>query len=225
MLISISRRFIFVAVSKTGSTAIESALASAADVSASAGPAAKHAGIARILKEYDSLFSQERYCAESFFKFAVLRDPVDRLNSWYRYRIGNNPRSRLPPETSFLEFLEMKDFALVRPEDGRPNAQIEYLRDETGRLLVDYLIPYEKLEQHFEILSRGIGGTGKLQRQNVSRITAKDSPVPDQLLPKLHDFFWEDYELIERLPEINERGLARLCETRAFAENRYRSFD
>ena len=86
MLIGVKKRFVFVANSKTASTSIEKALVPHAEIQRGGGSNRKHIFLRAGLREYGFLFERKKYAADTFFKFGVMRDPVEWIQSWYRYR-------------------------------------------------------------------------------------------------------------------------------------------
>lgn len=105
MLISKSHQFIFLAVPKTASSSIEHALAEFR--SPLTGCFNKHATCTKLSRD----LPPEIW--DSYFKFAVVRNPYDTLQSWYFYRqredLANpkHPRHNLyTGNISFDEFVE-----------------------------------------------------------------------------------------------------------------------
>ena len=105
MLISVKKRFIFIANSKTASTSIEAVLAPYAEINRIGSALRKHISWEASKKEYKFLFKLDEYHPDSFFKFVVVREPVEWVLSWYNYRLGNSklPNS-LPSDMPFYQF-------------------------------------------------------------------------------------------------------------------------
>jgi len=210
MLIGVRNRFVFVANSKTASTAIEQALAGHAEIQRGGSPARKHASLREILTEYDFLFGREEYAPESFFIFGVMRDPLDWIGSWFRYRKGNRVGNRLPGETSFAGFWARGDWNITR-KDGSPNLQSDRFTAADGTVLADVIIPYHDLAPQFAAICAGLGVDAELPWKNVSRIREIDEDIPPSLIGEIRAHFAGDYALLERLDDINARGMAKLA--------------
>ncbi len=84
MLVFSKARLVFLSVPKTGTTAYHSALAPYASMTVSAPPELKHSPVFR----YNRFFrpALEKFIGEPLDVIAVMREPLDWLGSWYRYR-------------------------------------------------------------------------------------------------------------------------------------------
>lgn len=213
MLIGVRKRFVFVANSKTASTAIEQALINHAEIHRGGSPQRKHIPLREAVKDYDFLFGQPAYRLDSFFSFGVLRDPVDWILSWFRYRKGNKVASPLPPEISFTEFWRRNDWNRRLP-DGKPRLQREFFLAEDDTPLADYLIPYEDIDTHFARICEGLGVKVPLRKENVSKIRPEAEGVPPELMDEVRAFYAADYALRAQLPALNAAGLEKLAARR-----------
>lgn len=209
MLIGSRHRFIFVANTKSASTAIERALKPHAEIHHGGTPARKHIALAAALEEYADLFARPGMGAEAFFKFGVMRDPVDWIGSWFRYRKRKGARNPLPPAMSFAEFWARGDWNIIR-RDGRRNLQHRLFTAADGTVLADVIIPYHRLAELFPTICAHLGVRAAPERRNVSREPAETVEIPPRLREELRDFYAEDYALFERLDAINAAGMARL---------------
>jgi hypothetical protein len=94
-----------------------------------------------------------------YFRFSVVRNPWDRFVSGWKYLSATRHRS-------------LRDVLANLPRDGadyrhltRPQHTILY--DENGRLIVDYIIRFESLQQDFDEVCKIIGKPeGKLPQVN-----------------------------------------------------------
>lgn len=209
MLIGIEKKFVFVANTKTASTSIEKVLAPHAEVSHGGTPARKHVPLRRIYSLYPEVFrgGAQKPVTHRFFKFGVMRDPIDWLGSWFRYRKGNKVDSPLPAEMTFQEFWEKRDWNIIKP-DGARFLQRHLFCAAEGHVLADVIIPYEQLNGMFGEICDCLGIDSPLPRENVSHLS--DFEVPPALEAALREHLAPDYALRNRLDEINEKGMARL---------------
>ncbi|MEJ8567760.1 sulfotransferase family 2 domain-containing protein [Elongatibacter sediminis] len=200
MLISISRRFVFVANSKAASTSIEKSLSRHADVVYQGSPDRKHINLENARVEFESLFSEVGF--HRFFKFGVMRDPVSWILSWFRYRKRRNNPNALPGKMTFDAFWERKDWNFIRT-DGTKRLQRDFFVSSDGKLLADYIIPYHELEPHYRKVCKALGVSARLPRVNVSQPGVTEAQLSGDTLSQLREFYTEDYELFNRLDSIN----------------------
>ena len=211
MLIGLQHRFIFVANTKSASTAIESALRPYAEIHHGGTPARKHIALHAALREYADLFARHGMATEDFFKFGVMREPIDWIASWFRYRKEGRVDNPLPAGMRFEEFWHRHDWNFTR-SDGRRSLQGPRFTARDGRVLADVIIPYHRLEEFFPVICAQLHLNVRLERHNVSAHTPETVKIPPWLRAELRDFYAEDYALFERLEAINTAGLARLAE-------------
>jgi Sulfotransferase family len=170
-MISADHRWIFVHIQKTGGTPVRAALG------VENNDAHKHF-FARELRQVYGEAAWNR-C----FKFAFVRNPWDRLVSWWSM-IDNGRDSTgtvQPPNNffgyvlrnarSFEEFILCCTDEIVDP-DGRKHIlrnQIDYLVDEDDGVMVDFIGRFEKLQDDFdEIMQRISLPKIELPRLNMS---------------------------------------------------------
>ena len=106
MLVFWKQKLVFLSVPKTGTTAIEEALAPTADMVISNPPELKHAPVYRYNRFFRPMF--ERACkTDDLELIAVMREPVSWLASWYRYRRRDFMRGHRNSthDVSFEEFV------------------------------------------------------------------------------------------------------------------------
>lgn len=208
MLASVEKRFLFVANTKTASTSIEHALIPYCEVFRSGTPQRKHITLHETLQGYQFLFGQPAHAPERYFKFGVMREPLDWIGSWFRYRKGNKVQSPLPAGMSFAEFWAMRDWNILLG-NGQPNLQRRMFVGPKGGVLADVIIPYHRLDAMLPEILELLRIPATLPHQNVSEITEAPA-MSDALRAELQAFYAPDYALWNRLDEINARGMAKL---------------
>lgn len=154
-MISHARRFIFVHIPKTGGTSIASHLFSFCET------VIKH-------QFFRDLLNERRQDID-YYSFTVVRNPWDREVSRYFYQ-RQNPANEWNEEASKYDF---KHWLKRRHRDtmflefmGAP--MMNWIIDESGKVSVDYIARYEKLEEDWMHLGKLLGVPCDLPRMNVS---------------------------------------------------------
>ncbi|MEM9434008.1 MAG: sulfotransferase family 2 domain-containing protein [Pseudomonadota bacterium] len=167
MLIFQKQNLAYLAVPKTGTTAIEQALDGFATAVFRDPPGLKHANARRFEREMRPLFGSRG--RERLETIAVIRDPVDWLKSWYRYRhrpaIEGSANSTAG--ISFDQFIEAY-LLEERPPFANIGAQSQFVADAAGKIIVDRLFQYERMDDLLEFLSERLGTEVTLSRVNTS---------------------------------------------------------
>lgn len=166
MLVFARPRLVLLSVPKTGTTALEAALSADADMVLRNPPHLKHTNLAGWQNRFAPLF-QDR--GAPFRTLAVVRDPVDRLRSWFRYR----HRDDLAGQPNSTRGLSFEDFAaeVMKPHDRAPYARIGTQSDFlTGRdgSRADLIYRYEDMGVLVDYLAATLGRKISLDRLNAS---------------------------------------------------------
>ena len=202
VLISLEYKFIFVANSKTASTSVESVLAKYADIKEKVDPRKKHQTCSQILNNYKEMLDAAGG-ADDFFKFGIMRKPIDWLYSWYRYRSGNEGiEAAIDEELSFEEFFYRGDWNIWLDRENKvPRLQSRHFISEIdGDLLVDKILKFENLnhELNATLAHLNLPIEEKLPVKNKSRIEKRLDLSPEfEMQLKRH--FSKDIEIYEAL--------------------------
>ena len=213
MLIGIEKRFIFVSNTKSASTSVEKALSPFSEVILGGTPKEKHISIRDFLANADQFVGGylNDFDPDEFFKFGIMRDPLEWIGSWYRYRISNKVADPLPKNMSFEEFWERRDWNVVK-RDGSPFLQCDKFCDNQGKPMVDVIIPFNDLPNFFGKICNELGIDSPLGKLNISN--RKELEVPQDILEELMQHYAKDYELLELSKELNEIGMKKLKKIR-----------
>lgn len=166
MLYFHQQRLAFLEVPKTGSSAVVAALRDDASMAIRRPPAMRHMNVAAFnARARDFIENSWDGPVETF---AVMREPVDRLVSWYRF-LQRVPLPGAPESTLGLTF---EDFvaAVLAGEDrfagiGR---QDRFLMRDGKVQLVTHLFAYDRQDVLLEFLSRRFNREIAFERVNVS---------------------------------------------------------
>jgi len=192
MLVFHKQRLVMLAVPKTGTTALEQALSPFASAVISDPPWQKHVQASQYRMQLATFFNQRG--TRPMELVAVMREPVEWLNSWYRYR--SRPQLRGTANStaglSFDEFvaawLEPKPpaFANITP-------QADYLTDDEGIIAVDHLFRYNDLGALLTFFERKLNTKLVLPQVNVSpKLPAE---LSDSLRERLKSHASADFDL------------------------------
>lgn len=148
MLISLSRKFIFVANLKSASTSIEDALAPFAEIRLTRSEWGKHRPLSALEVDFPEIFSESP--RRQFLAFGVIREPVDWLRSLYRSHKGAQFEGT-DLSTTGMTFGEFVDEWVPRhPDQTAP--QTAKFEDRRGIFALDFLLRFDRLDQDFAVL-------------------------------------------------------------------------
>jgi len=167
MLVFWKAKLVVLAVPKTGTTALEEALLPHADAAILSPPEKKHVTARRYRAQLAPFF--ENRGARRLETVAVIREPIDWLMSWHRYR-ARPEIAGSATSTAGVEFDRFVDGWLQdpAPEFARVGRQSRFVSDDAGRVIVDHLFRYETLEHAVNFLEERLGKTLAMRRRNVS---------------------------------------------------------
>ena len=183
MLVFWKENLVLLAVPKTGTTALEGALAPRASMVLRDPPQLKHAPCYRYRRFFKPLFVQAG--GQEPELIAVVRHPVDWLSSWYRYRhrddlVGHPNSTRgVSFDTFVTEYCKGKPAAYAAV-----GSQARFLTVGEEELGVDHLFRYEAPEALHAFLSDRLGPLPEMKRLNVS--PSLDTPLSADVLARLH---------------------------------------
>ncbi len=189
-------RLAVLAVPKTGTHAYQDALADSADIIIRGPTGAKHMNARKFHRHMRPLLGKED--SASLKTVAVIREPIDWLGSWYRYRtrpqLDGHPNSTA--NVTFDEFVQAY-LSNEPPAFARLGSQMRFVGDGSGNILVDQLFDYAKIEQFNQFLQR------KLDRV-VAPPRLNKSPAASLLLSKetealLRTLKEEDFHLYQSI--------------------------
>lgn len=168
MLVFWKQNLAILSVPKTGTTALEAALSPHADIVISNPPELKHLPVYRYTRFMEKMF--DKATGRKPETVAVVREPIDWLGSWYRYR----QRPELDGRANSTAGVSFDDFVLEYTK-GKPAAfanvgsQARFLAGEDdARCGVTHLFRYDRLDQLYAFLRERLGREFATERMNVS---------------------------------------------------------
>jgi len=194
MLIFWDQRLVFLATPKTGSTAIETALESLASASLQRPAALKHTNIGSYRRYLGPWLTAQT--GEPFTTVAVMRDPVDWLRSWYRFKLRDDHDDPVHAMEGigFAEFAADYAGGNARARSGI-GTQADFLTD--GADSVDRIFRYEQIGAFVDFLESRLDCAIELPRINVP--PSVDVNLPPEAEAALRQAMARDLALYARL--------------------------
>lgn len=167
MLVFHKERLVFLSVPKTGTTAWQAALRDRADIVISDPPELKHAPVYRYNRFFHPMF--QKVTKTDMDIIAVMREPLDWLGSWYRYR--RRPFLQGKPNTT--HDVTFDAFVQAYCQDRIPGfanvgSQAKFLEPRPNGVAVSRLFRYENPERLLTFLQDRLQTPITLERHNVS---------------------------------------------------------
>jgi len=197
MLLSLTKKFVFIANLKTASTSIERVLAVHCELRLTQSNHGKHQSFVEFAERFKWMLSLVN--VEDLFVFGVMRDPVDYVLSLYnshkREQFKENPRLY----TGDMDFARFIAQWVPRNADQLKNQYLRFVSAE-GRLITNLLISYDKLEAGLEMVAEKIGAPelSKLPRANASPSGLTRDELTREQIDWIEQRFRRDREFITR---------------------------
>lgn len=202
-------RFIFIANSKSASSSIEaSKLVKYSDIRVTSAYSGKHMSLESVYQRFGFLYKEFPF--ETFFKFSVIRDPLDWVISWYNFRSRPGEKKDrkygqkfYAGDISFEEFWQQnKDLPFLNPQSDR------FFAGDDGEIELNYLIKQSDFQKDFaevkEILDLSFIRIPRKNR-SLSRVDAAD--ISDVVKQEIAEKYARDYELYSSLAAFNQAGI------------------
>ncbi|SMX45157.1 gamma-glutamyl kinase [Maliponia aquimaris] len=194
MLVFWKARLVMLAVPKTGTSAYARALAPFASMVVSDPPELKHAPVYRYNRFFRPMFDK---MGGEMELLAVIREPVDWLGSWYRYR----QRDFLDGKPTSTRDMSFDDFCMAYAQEDRPpfanvGSQAKFVEPRPNGTAVSHLFRYENQSGLIGFLEDRLQVRIDLPRENVS--PSAQTTLSASTLARLHETCAEDFEVWER---------------------------
>lgn len=194
MLGFVAPRLVLLSIPKTGTTALEAALAPRAEIVLRARPEIKHLTMSQYNLRIEPLL--RNIPGPRFKVAAIIREPLSWLGSWYRYR--QRPQNAGKPNStigiSFEGFVQ--DYLSEdRPPYAALGRQSGFLSPAPGKQGPDILFQYEQMDAVVRYFEEALDATLKLNRLNVS--PPGDMTLEPETAARLRGALAEDYALWE----------------------------
>jgi hypothetical protein len=196
VLIFVDANLTFFAVPKTGSTAYHVSLRGRADIVLAHKGYLKHMS-ARAYERHLAPWLDQAHGLRPA-RAAVVRDPLDHLRSWYRYR--HRPERRGTPRSA--ADVDFDSFVLAAIADDPPRyadvgSQYAFLAGDDGAVRFEHLFAYEKLGVFHRFMEERLGRDIELSWRNVSPTV--DTPISPDVEARLRAARAADFDLHARI--------------------------
>ena len=190
MQLSVKNGIGFICVPKCGSTSVERFIRPKGDFSLSGNPRLKHISYEHMEEHIWPLLAKLHL--RTPYMFAIVREPVNWVESWYRFRARDE---LAPPEhpqhhdySGNLCLPEYVEAVLLTrpPSHARIHSQFSYLRNKAGTVGVDKIIALENVDAEVPALlaQYNIFVDKPKERRNVSEVR-EAAALPNELRARL----------------------------------------
>jgi hypothetical protein len=170
MQVSLKHGFAFLCTPKCASNSIEDMLRPYIDLDFQGAPSVRHTNV-RLYRRYVLPYLSTVAPEVRIETYALVREPVSWLHSWYRFRARSALRSQKHAHStahvSFAEFIEAY-LSDPQPDFARVGTQADFLLDEEGDPGVDRLYAYENIHGLVDELAGRMSRSLTLRTINVS---------------------------------------------------------
>ena len=192
MLIFSKAKLVLFSVPKTGTTALETALAPHAAIAVLDPPELKHSPVYRYNRFFRPMV--EKFIGEDVATVALIREPVSWLGSWYRYRqrafLAGKPVST--QDMSFEDFVAAY-LAEARPAFANVGSQAKFVEARPNGTSISHYFRYENMDACVAFLQERLDVEIALPKVNVS--PKQDMTLSPELAARLKAACRADFEL------------------------------
>lgn len=183
MLLSNQKKFIFIHIPKTAGSSITQALEPFADRREQSQfrrllshlPVPENLSKANLRVHAKAAWVRiklRREVYDSYYKFAVVRNPYDYAVSYFYY-LRQNPSSKRSAHARQWSFLEFLNYMAAKERVGGVT-QSGWVTDRSGRQIVDELLRFESLDVEFPRLLKKLGITDATSLPHVNKSSRRD---------------------------------------------------
>ena len=194
MLVFLRHKIAFLATPKTGTTAVEMALKPRAEIVFARNR--KHITALRYANKI-APFLEDTFGVRPA-SVAVMREPVDQIRSWYKYR-SQKRLDGTPVSTKGISFDQFVREVIADdpPERAQIGRQFNFLTDGKTRVMADHVFAYETQEPFLMFMSEHLQHPVEIAARNVSPVVP--APLEPATLARLREVRAEDFILYDDL--------------------------
>lgn len=183
MLYFHQQRLAYLEIPKTGSSAVVAALRDLAAMEVSRPPHQRHMNASKFNGKFRPFIKAT--WGREVESFAVMREPVDRLVSWYRYLKGRQGKGG-PPPTDDMSFADFAEAVLTGDDRYKSTGQQDFFLMGGGDVpQVNYIFQYDRPDVLGDFLDLHFGEGIRFDRVNVSKSAPVE--VPDEIRARVSE--------------------------------------
>lgn len=196
MLVFHNQKLVVFAVPKTGSTALEAALLPHASLAVQSPPSQRHMNWGVYAAQWAPTL--KRIYDVRPEGMAVLREPIARLRSWYRYR-AQPQFADTELSCAHLDFdgFVAASLAPEPPRCARIGSQDKFVMGDTGKIQIAHLFDYARLPEMLDWVSARLGREIRLEAHN--RSPGRPAPLDPALEARLRAARSAEFALYDRV--------------------------
>lgn len=202
MKLSTMFEFAFLCMPKCASTSIEYVIDRYCNVSFSKHPGFKHMSY-RKYDEYVRPFVFEVVPNKKIETFCLVRNPVDWVHSWYRFRTREDLLNPAHPNhknytgnISFERFVDEWYFGDEKPYTRIGN-QIDFVSSKDGVIGVDKIFPLDDMSRVEKFLERKLKSKIHILKKNTSPFAPED--ISQNVVKKIEQKLKSDVDLYKKV--------------------------
>lgn len=202
--------FVFLAMTKCASTAIEEQIQDDGLIVARNHPGLKHMNYGGFSRSILPLLRRAGFEPERYDVVCVFREPISWMHSWWRYR-GRKELEKAGRARNYTGDISFDTFCNAYVDGTERYAtsigqQSRFVRSPKYAVAVDRIFRYEEMPRFVAYLSDRLGRRISLDQMNVSPTTELE--LADGTEARLREHLAADYDIYERLADgsqITER--------------------
>ncbi|RUP76223.1 hypothetical protein C7Y69_18050 [Alteromonas sp. KS69] len=151
-----------------------------------------------------NFISADKYRFDRSFKFAFVREPIDRLQSVHRYLLsgGNGTNNKMLSSEIQQSYSDFDKFVMNYLDEMRLHTEVlfrpqfSFLCNERYESLVDFIGKYETINADFDFIRDRLNLKTSLPLSNVSKVES-NNVVSTATIKRVKELYAKDFELYE----------------------------